>query len=103
MIAPTVEKEGNEVKISWVEPTESGSGSINAYRIYFKNGEGVQVELDECDGSDDTVAANKFCILTMPQIHELLDLDAGVVISASVKAGSEYCYGEPSPFNDAGM
>jgi hypothetical protein len=79
MIAPTVEKEGNEVKISWTEPTVS-DGAINAYRIYFKNKEGVQVELDECDGSDNTVAGNKFCILTMPQIHELLDLDEGVVI-----------------------
>jgi hypothetical protein len=39
----------------------------------------------------------------MPEIHELLDLPTGQVISASVQAGSQYCYGEQSSFNDVGM
>jgi len=58
------------VRISWSEPAYNGGSTLFGYRVSIKtdSGEFVVNEKD-CDGSDQTVKANKFCLLSMTKLR----------------------------------
>jgi hypothetical protein len=104
MVAPEITLNlDNDVKIEWGEPSSSGTGATIGYTVLFKNLANEYVELDECDGSDPTIFAQRFCTLTMVEIHNLLELPADDLIEARVYAESIYCRGNSSPSNISGV
>jgi hypothetical protein len=55
---------GSDIEISWSPPDDGGT-SISAYTIYIQNVDGAEYsfELDYCDGSDETIVADRACLI----------------------------------------
>lgn len=58
--------EGTNVRISWSEPAYNGGSPLFGYLLTIKTSTGsFVVDESNCDGSDQTVKANRFCLISM--------------------------------------
>ena len=66
--APTTSISGIYVKIAWTAPTNNNA-AIDAYKITVKDSLATYSEdLVNCDGSDGTIVAQDFCLISMTNL-----------------------------------
>lgn len=83
-IAPVVtSNEGTNVRITWSEPVYNGGSPLFGYTVKIKTSTlSFVVEEEHCDASDQTIKANRFCLIPMSTLRSQpynLQLDQLVV------------------------
>ena len=90
------------VKISWDKPDEH-SATITKYDIYFEKSNGdFAMETTTCDGSDNTIVTNRYCIVPMSTIRTLTALPRDSLIRVKVRAYNARGTGQFSELNTDG-
>jgi len=87
-IVPVVtSNEGTKVRITWSEPAYNGGSPLFGYLVKIKTNSGdIVANEDDCDGSDQTVKANRFCLIEMTTLRaEPYNLNLGQLVVATVE------------------
>jgi electron transfer flavoprotein alpha/beta subunit len=79
--------EGTKVRISWSEPAYNGGSPLFGYLVKIKTDTGSFVaDEDDCDGSDQTTKANRFCLISMTTLRTApFNLKLGQIVVATVE------------------
>jgi hypothetical protein len=69
--APLTSFTPETITIQWEEPAANGN-PISSYTIYIRESDEVtySTELTSCDGSDPTIFANQYCIISSDTLQE---------------------------------
>jgi len=105
--APTTTTSVNDLIISWSAPVSDNGAEIKSYKIFIRESDGVSYSMDSvnCDGSDPTIFAQKFCTVPFSALTQApFSLTEGSSIYAKVVATNDIGDSEASePGNGATM